>query len=236
MKIGKQNLESYMTMKFDFPGVRVIGNMLCPVNWKMEIELVALDTSATGVTEDDLQMNGSIAYQKVFFWLETCLHMCVFVDTINDNGMAIATASGNVIMHCPDEPSDDMLIKLIHAKLSAIAAGHLYIGKIRLESSDTSAMYTYSMPESGYGLPCKVKDYIDLASFYRKPWWERDDGWCFELLRPKGCKETLQELYGEVRDPLEEFNDSVSFTLEEIHAPKEPAEIIQVEKWQPRTV
>lgn len=237
MKIGKHNIESYMTMVHEFPGIRIIDGVLNPTKWNLEIDLVAIDLATTQAKFDEMQMNGSIAYQKVLFWLDTCLPGCVFVGSNNPTGMEMAMMCDNMLMHCPDEPTDDLIVALLHSKITAISNGHLHIGQIRLVSTDTSAKYTYNVPAEGYGLPKKVKDYIDLPSLYRKPWWERNDGFSFEFLKPKGCKDKLVDLYQAIQDPLDSFEESMSaieFTFDP--EPKEPAEIIQVEKWQPRTV
>lgn len=239
MKIGKQEVGSYMTMKMDFPGIRMLDNILCPTKWNLEIDVVALDIGPKALTQSEIQMNGGLAYQKLYFWMETCLPMCIFVDTENHIGMSIAAASDNNMMYCPDEPTDDMLVRLLHSKLTAISDGHLFIGQVRMESTDTNAMYTYTVPAEGAGLPAKVKDYVSDASLFRKPWWDRADGYSFELTRPKGCKETLDQLYGHLQDPLLEFDNTVmasTFAFDETTIPNEPAEILQVDKWQPRTV
>lgn len=239
MKIGKIQLESYMTMKYEFDGIRVLDNNLYPVKWKLDIDLVALEYTKNNkpMSDKDIVESGSIAYQRNYFWLDTCLPGCIFVNTRHPTAMDIGMMCDNMIMHCPDDPTDDLIIMMIHSKLKAISAGKLHIGQIRLSSSDTSAQYTYNVGPEGYAmLPKKVKEYIDLPSLYRKPWWQRNDGYSFEFLKPKNCKDKLVDLYSSLRDPLSAFDESVS--LEFVFEPEvtEPAEIIQVDRWQPKTV
>lgn len=236
MRINNSEVKNYMTLKFAFNGIRIIDNSLDPVEWELSVNMVGVDVLEA--SQERIQELGSMAYQKVYYWLDSIMPGIVIVDVADEMGVNIANYVENMMMYCPGEPTDDVLIQLIHAKCTAIAGPHLRIGEMVLSSSDTSASYTYAGPDS-FGqpsLPKKTGDYMEQESMYSVPWWDRPDGFCFEFIRIEGDDETpLDELYGDVIDPLKEFEKSFNHRKLEL-IPNEPAEIIHVEKWKPRKV
>jgi hypothetical protein len=234
MKIGTEDVKSFMTLKYNFPGVRILEDCLSPTYWSVNVNLVAVDYDKNSHPVSTMQANGSIAYQKAYYWMESMLPGIILTNIDNKFGLSIATTATNPMMYCPGDPTDDLLVQLIHAKLAAITNNHLYIGEITLDSNDTSAGYTFCRLKDGYTLPDKVKDYVDLPSLHRKPWWHRDDGFCFEFLKQKNNKEKIADIYKDVFDPLKEFEEML--INEQEYTQKEPAEIIHVDKWKPKKV
>jgi hypothetical protein len=141
-------------------------------------------------------------------------------------------------MYCPDNPSDDLLIQLLHAKISALAKPNLMVGEIHLKGSDTALQYTFDNSEDGCTLPLTTTDYYPEGTARDvEPWWARDDGFCFEFIRPEGNTQTDEELFGDITDPMDEFERVISEVSEtHIGVVKEPAKIVQVEKWKPKKV
>jgi hypothetical protein len=228
----KNNLNrNFMQINFSFPGVRIVGDMVTPTTWKLSAKVAAIiETNDPSVSIEQVQERSSRAFQKIYFWFESYLP-CVIVSSIdNEAGTALAAYSSNTMMHCPGEPTDDILVQLFHAKLSAIAGDDLNIDEVELEASDMSCSYVFSGP---YFIPKTVKEFVDMPSLHRKPWWHRADGFAFEFLKPKDCKDKLSDIYADVIDPLESFEEQ----LEEATVPVEAAtEIIKTEKWKPKTV
>ena len=68
------------------------------------------------------------------------------------------------------------------------------------------------------------------------PWWFRDDGFCFEFVDPED--ETIPEdkVFEGITDPLDEFRRIISEVDATIGITKEPARIVQVEKWKPKKI
>lgn len=235
MKIGNDDVKSFMTLNYSFPGIRIINDEMFPTTWDLDINLVATEF-ANDAEPGSLNTNGSIAYQKAFFWLDHALSYVVMTSIENPFGLGVATSSRNTMMYCPGEPTDDLIIQLLHAKLSAITEGNLCIGEITLGSKDSTASYTYNKAKAGYTLPAKVKDYVDLPSLHRKPWWHRSDGFAFEFLKKKDNKAKIADLYKDIQDPLLDFEQMIQGSTEEVAHNNEPAEIIHIDKWKPKKV
>ena len=236
--IGKHRIRSFMTLEYSFSGIRVIEIDLIPVQWTLTIDLAPSQKKRKNLEE--IARKAELTYQRIYFWLETVLTQAVCVNTTNAIGMAIAATSSNVMVMCPDEPYDEVLVELLHSKLTALADGNMLIGSIHLKGSDVTASCSYECPDGLYALPDAVQDYvgIDVTSMHSIPWWARNDGFSFEFLKSEENKDIPDDVYfGAFSDPMQDFDK----TMEEIAElapiiPKEPATIIQAEKWKPRKV
>jgi len=236
IKKGRHLIKSHMTLEYNFTGIRIQQGNLTPVDWTLNIDLVA--TIKKGKTREDIEYNAGITYQKIYFWLDTNLPNIVMVDVDNEDDLYIANLTTNIMMYCPDSPSDDLLIQLLHAKISSLAEPDLLVGEVRLKGSDTSLQYTYDLPDTGYLLPSSTEEYyLNGITRDKEPWWFRDDGFCFEFVKPKDNELSDEELFKDIIDPLDEFYKIMAeVTDTPIGLVREPARIIQVEKWKPHKV
>ena len=236
IKKGRHLIKSHMTLEYDFTGIRIQQGSLTPVDWSLKVDLVA--TGKKGKPKEDIEYNAGIAYQKIYFWLDTNLPNIVVVDVNNEDDLYISNLSTNIMMYCPDNPSDDLLIQLLHAKITSLAEPNLLVGEIHLKGSDTSLHYTYDSPDTGYMLPGTTAEYYTEGTARDKePWWFRDDGFCFEFIRPLGNEQTDEELFRDVVDPMVEFYKIMAEVSDmNIGLVREPARIVQVEKWHPKKV
>jgi hypothetical protein len=191
-----------------------------------------------GKTKEESEYKAGIIYQKLYFWLDTNLPNVLLVDVNNEDDLYIANLSANIMMYCPDNPSDDVVIQLLHSKLSALAGSDLLVGQTQLKGSDTSLQYTFDCPDGDYALPGLTTEYYTEGTTRDEiPWWSRDDGFCFEFVRPTDVEITDEELFKDISDPMDEF-DRIMAEVTDTHIGivKEPARIVQVEKWKPKKV
>lgn len=232
---GKHVIRSHMTLTHSFTGMRLQDGFLTPVDWDLTIDLVA--TGKTGKSKEDVEYSASVAYQKIYFWLDTNLPNIVMVDVNNEDDLYIANLSSNIMMYCPGNPGDDMIIQLLHSKISVLAGHDLIVGEMHLKGSDTSLQYTFD-GDNGYMLPLTVEEYYTEGTAKdTDPWWTRNDGFCFEFIRPTDTKVSDEELFKGIIDPLDEFNRWISDNANvHIGIAKEPAKIVQVERWKPKKV
>jgi len=237
MQIGKHRIKNHMSMEYDFTGIRILNGSLIPVDWHISIDLVAMDKKGK-LSVEDLEYNATIIYQKLFFWLDTNLPNVVAVDVNNQEDLYIANLSSNIMLYCPAPPYDDVIVQLLHSKLSALADNILLVGDIRIKASDMTVCYSYDIPENGYNLPTTTAEYYtESKTRDEKPWWMRKDGFSFEFVRPDNTDITDEELYGDIVDPLTEFDRFIEdATAENTIGAKEPARIVQVEKWKPKKI
>jgi hypothetical protein len=236
MKRGKSIIRNYMTLSYEFAGIRIQAGFLTPVDWELSVNLIVSGKKLK--LKEEIEYRASVIYQKLYFWLDTNLSYITMVDVGNEDDLYLANLSSNIMLYCPGNPSDDLIVRLIHSKLSALAGTDMEIGEIKLKASDTSLQYTYDCPEHEYELPSSTTEYYTEGTCRDKdPWWLRDDGFCFEFVKPADSAETDEEIFAGIVDPMHEFERLVSeMTDTHIGMVREPARIVQVEKWKPKKV
>jgi hypothetical protein len=236
MKVGKYVIKNHMTLDYAFTGIRIQDSALTPVDWILQIDVVVPFEKGKSMSESESK--ASYTYQKLYFWLDTNLPSFIAVDVNNEDDFYIASMSSNIVMYCPGNPGDDLLIQLIHTKLTTLADNHLVIGEIRLRGSDTSMRYTFDCTEAENALPKTIASYCKSGTARDKdPWWFRNDGFCFEFIKPEDSAISDEELFGDITDPMAEFERIISEMSAEDMAPvKEPARIVQVDKWKPKKI
>ena len=231
-KKTRNTVKNYMTFDFDFAGIRIQEEYLTPVDWSLSVDLLALEKP--GQTKEEAESNAAFAFQKVYFWLSNNLPGVVIVDVANEADMLLANICSNIPMFCPGEPGDELIIRLLHAKITSLTGDSLIVGPIRLKSTDSSLQYNYDCADGDYQLPRNTEEYYqeypcrDMA-----PWWARDDGFSFEFARADTPE--AEELYKSIVDPLDEFYSIVAeYSTKGMN--KEPAKVIKVDKWKPKKV
>lgn len=234
MKVRNEVVNNFMTIGFKFQAVRIIGGYLEPVSFDLKINLTSLADISKPEAFDDIQAEGTIAFQKLYFWLESVLPGVVMVNATEKAGFGLATLVGNIIMHCPGEPMDELVVRMMHSKLATIVESKLIIGELTISADENATAYTFVPNMHGYHLPKTVKEYINLPSLYRTPWWARKDGFCFEFVKGKNIKEKLETIYEGVLDPLGEYETSIRKKIGV--DPRSPASIIEHEKWKPKKI
>lgn len=233
MKVFNEVVNNYMTLEFKFPVIRFIDSILEPTAFTLNMNLTAVADARNPESFNHIQAEGSIAYQKIYFWLESVLPGILMVDCSENLGISLSSLVGNMMMHCPGPPIDEMVVRMIHSKLSTITNGKLIVGEMTLLADDSSTSFTFMPAEQGYYLPKTVKEYIDLPSLYKHPWWMRNDGFCFEFVKGKSVKDKLSDIYDGITDPLAEYEDSIRKATT---GDDTPAKIIEHGTWKPKKI
>ncbi len=234
MIMGKHRIKNHMTLEYDFAGIRILNGSLVPVDWHLTVDLVALDKK--NKNKEEAEYKATVAYQKLYFWLDTNLPNIVILDVNDEDDLYIANLSSNIMMYCPGEPYDDTIAELLHSKLSVLADGHLLVGEVQIKGSDMSVKYTFDTTDGEYSLPETTADYYtEGITRDEAPWWARNDGFCFEFIRPEDSEVPPDELFKDIVDPLDEFTRIIE-EARNVTAAREPAGIVQVEKWKPKKV
>jgi hypothetical protein len=233
---GKQHIRSYMTLVYEFTGIRMQDGYMMPVDWTLGVSLIISEKK--GKSRDELELKASKVYHKIYFWLDTNLPNIIAVDVNSEEDLLIANLSSNIMMYCPDSPTDNLIIELLHAKMTALAGDDLIIGGIKLQASDSNLEYIFDTSDGTYSMPETTEEYYTEGKARDEtPWWFRDDGFCFEFIRPDDIELTDEELFKDITDPLDEFYRRLEESIDETTGTiKEPARIVQVEKWKPKKV
>jgi hypothetical protein len=236
MKHGKNFIRSYMTFSVQFTGLRIQDGFLTPVDWLLSVNLIV--RPGKNKSKQEVERKAGLIYQRLNFWLDANLQSVVVVDVNSEDDLYIANLSSNITMYCPASPSDDLLIQMLHSKMTALTGPELEIGEIKLNASDTAIEYTFDVAETGYSLPETTEYYPDGKCRDTLPWWSRNDGFCFEFVNPEKEGACLKDFYADVVDPMDEFERVLAeMTETDIGiGSREPARIVQVEKWKPKKV
>lgn len=236
IKRGKHIIKNHMTLEYEFTGIRLQNLNFTPVEWKLTIDLIA--TGKPGRAREEIEKEANIVYQKIYFWLDSNLPHAIVVNASDKTDYYLAGLTDNIALYCPESSSDDMLIQLLHAKVAALAGTSMLVGPAHLKGSDTALQYTFDCSNGEYSLPTKTTEYIvDMVCRDEMPWWLRDDGFCFEFSKPADSELTNDEMFGDIVDPMDEFQRVVEEMVNShISVTKEPAKIVKVEKWQPKIV
>lgn len=225
----KNPTKNHMKLEYDFSGIRLQDSFIAPVDWNISVDLYAIERKSQQKSE--VESKAGFAFQKIYFWLNTNLNGIIAVNTKSEYDFHLASMTSNLMMFCPENPGDDLLIRLLHAKMTSLASDDLIVGQIRLKSSDSILQYVYDCNDGDYKLPTDTVGYFEHYQCKDPaPWWTRDDGFCFELAAP--VDDETKEMAEKIVDPLDEFYD----LIQEYSAEKEPAKIIKVDKWKPRKV
>lgn len=223
MKKTKQKtmLSPFTVYEYKFTAMRLEDMALMPAEWTMSVDLVILKTDKEEMEEVEIDVQQ--VFQKLQFWTDVNLADCIFVNASNEQELKLAYLFDNNIVTVPGDVLESLIVQILHAKMTSLAGERLYVGEMRLGASDSRIKYTFGKVKE-YELPLKVSDYFeDAQNPDDKAWWYRDDGFSYEFL--KGYVD-------EASDPMEEFHK----TMKLINNQDTMADIVKVEKWQPKTV
>lgn len=223
MKIGNENLPSYMSFGFSFTGMRLHGSTLVPVDWDVEIELI-------GDNENHTPEEHTMAFQRMNYWVELALADIVIVGPDNYESM-LARDIENLIMWLPDSAGDDLLSQALHSKLKTVAGPSVILGEISVSSSDAPTTYYFSPIKKGhYNIANDTKGF-GVKVYHKEPWYCRRDSLTYELIvDDQQSKKDYNELLKDYEDPLDILDKQIAEQLDITYNEDEDseAEIYQV--------
>jgi hypothetical protein len=196
MKIGNEDLPSYMSFSFSFTGMRLQGSTFCPVDWDVEIELI-------GDNERFKPEEHSVAFQRMNYWAELALADIILLGEENYDSN-LARECDNLTMWLPGNASDDLLSQALHSKLQTVAGPAVTLGEIKVDPSDTPTKYFFSPVKKGqYNIAQDNSGYNGLAVYHELPWYRRNDSLTYELIvDDQQGKQDYDELLKDYQDPL----------------------------------
>lgn len=185
---------SFVVCPYIFSAVRVFEKTLVPTDVMLKIA-----ASASQMLDDTArQEKVEEGFKKLAFWVEAVLSNSIIIDVASDKFGDIANGISNTVMFCPDNPTDHLLVQLLHSKIVAITRGLFDIHSISITTSDTNNFETHFRNDGGYDLPSV--EYFPGEIIHDKPWWERPTIEVCEF--PKGI-----DLEGKL---MNEFSDYIT--------------------------
>lgn len=224
---------SRMTFSISLEGIRIFDNILIPSPLNLEFEFLPIRARKNNLENQILQ---DMTYEKMTFWLDNVCPGSVYVSSTNIWGLDMATELGNNLVMTPDEPMDDLLAILFHAKISAILKDYFIIQNMRVDGFPASRVkYDFVLTNEGYPLPNMV-DFIGDEAREKEPcWWHRSDPTTFDL--PEEVKESIDspsiQLYSNLS--FDEIEKSYEKILKECNLSKKKtsASIVDIAQWKP---
>lgn len=215
-----ETVSRYMILCEEFTGVRYLEDTLHANTWQLEADLVVVSDKL----RKDYMRRGTETYQNITFWIENVLNGSLFINASDEEKLDFSACMDNAPVYCPGEPTDDLLIRLFRAKLTAIAGSNMMVGQVRLKCKSMNVRYVEN-DDKGSPLPALVADYVTRESLHTVPWWNRQDGFSMEMLRWLDDESPLSEFYADIEDPLDYAS--------EMFGGKKEADIIEM-SWTPK--
>lgn len=165
----------FISLRHEFKATRVIGQRLSPASIKIKVDISTLEDDS-----DDYATRMEIALAKMTYWVERVLDGAILVSS--DNEWAVESfmdgaspSTTNMVMLCPEEPTDALLAEILICKFKAITQGAFDFHAIDIESTDGRGMsFTFVGGSPGDSFP-EAADWLTERNYFSKPWWHRAD-------------------------------------------------------------
>lgn len=204
--------DTYITHSFSLPVVSVLDGMLVSDTFEFSFDIWSLEETSniSYMTPSD------IAYQKLCFWLNNCLHDLIIVSITDPTLEVLQEFENKNIMVIHDYPSEENIIKIFHSKMSSIVSGPLQIGEMKLKLTNKQITYSFSCPDMKYDLPSieYIPEGIIMSDL---PWWFRGTSEIADTIIDDNEDEISIEDVATI-DILKEFEDALMEKLEEMYS------------------
>lgn len=210
---------SYMESEFKFMGVRLINGHISPAEWTVK----AAYSFREAVSE--VEKIGSSFCKFEYFGIHV-LPNSLFISMDDMDSVELLTYADNNIIMLSEAPTDDCISRVLYNKLDSILGKFVKLEYVTISSSAKYPKYTYVGDLNI--LPATTKEYLpDYTSMHRKPWWDRNDGFTYEFIKPVGAPGKIKDAYADVVDPFDDLEPQVSKPETKL------AKVIKVDKWKP---
>lgn len=158
---------SFVVCPYVFSAIRVFDKTLVPTDIMLKISVSASQT----LTEENREEKVEEGFKKLAFWTEAVLGNVIMIDVASEKFGDIATGINNTVMFVPGEPTDHLLVQLLHNKIVTITKGLFDVHSVSLTTSDTNNFETHFRSDGGYDLP--GLEYFPGEVIHPVPWWQR---------------------------------------------------------------
>lgn len=172
----------FISLRHEFQATRVIGQRLSPTKIKVKVDISTLDDDT-----DDYAFRMESALEKMNYFTQKVLRDVVILYSENewamnsflgDNG----PETSNMVMLCPEEPTDALLCEILVCKFKALTQGAFEFHAIEIESTDGRGMsFTFVGGNPGESFPSHT-DWLTERNYFSKPWWHRADASTLDIV------------------------------------------------------
>ena len=194
MNFPDDTYRSIVELPFEFNAIRVYDASLNPATFEISITVspAEFETRLPNLIEE----KSNEGMQRLTFWWETIMSNVVIGDIASETFAALVASADNSSMFCPGEPTDHLLVELLHSKVSAIMNGFFDIHTLSLKSNDTSYIKTSFRNIDGYRLP--DISYYPNETLHDKPWWQRDTIEVCEFVKGSVIEDELYNHFSDI--------------------------------------
>jgi hypothetical protein len=170
----------FVRLSLAFHGIKVVRNHYVAGNWEFTLDVMP----ASELSINSNEICG--AFAKMKYWVEEIVNGSLMF--AHSNKWAVNQFFGehqkelvaNNIVLLPGPVSDDLIAKILHAKLTALSNNSLIVGPIELCSADGLGISIFYTGENS-DLP-PIEQWVGKRSFFDKPWWDRDDSSTLDIV------------------------------------------------------
>ena len=165
----------FISLRYEFKITRVIGQRLSPATVKIKTDVSTRDTDT-----DEYGVQMEVALAKMNYWVEKVLNNSIVLAGENEWALdcfmdGVAPSTTNMVVLCPDEPTDACLAELLICKFKALSGGAFEFHAIDIESTDGRGMgFTFVGGGPGDSFPTN-EEWLTDRNYFTKPWWHRGD-------------------------------------------------------------
>lgn len=214
MIVNSTKVQVTMSHKATIRANRYTNGELSPILMDIKFELCSLNDNA------ELVHN---RVSRVLYFIENVMKNSIFITPdISQEFSYIVSATTNNLIFCPSAPSDEVIALVIYAKINSLLGdNNIYLGDIHIKSSDNELSADFDSSEFLTNANRHFSDFMNINNLeycdeykmvHLLPWWDRDDGFTYELILSKDDEREPSDFYssGEIQDPLSDFPDYVS--------------------------
>jgi hypothetical protein len=183
----EDDTDLFISFSLDLTLMRFIGNVLVPSNLHIN---VGIDR---GDTVDDHGIE--LALTKWRYFVDNIMSKSIVFCHENTQALDIVldensvNKTGNLFVLTPDEPSDEVIGAVIQAKFNALGEDALYATSLEVTSDNLHGLSFTLLGDHGSQLPSTVEQYLDVKSYWEKPWWHRNDASTIDVVKPDDAPE-----------------------------------------------
>lgn len=209
----------YITFHCDLKFVRVVGPALLPTNLSFKCDV----TPEEDAEEQDLHK----VLTKVRYWLDNIVNKSLVFSSDNTEALTMfvneegKNRTDNILMITPGDPSDEMMACLLQSKLTALGGGTMTFGMMEVKSDNYLGLGFAFMGDGHKVLPT-IEEWIGPRSFFKVPWWMRNDASTLDVVPPADADLTKTPAW--------------AFSLDNLVSPKTDGGIVIKHEFKPTVI
>lgn len=216
----------FISLRHGFKATRVIGQRLSPTEIEIKCDISTLDDDS-----DDYAVRMDVALEKMNYFFNKVIDNSIIMFADNDWASNAflgenAPETSNMVVLCPEEPTDALLCELLLCKMKAITQGIFNFHSIEVSSTDGRGMsFLFVGDRPGESFPTN-EEWLTERNYFSKPWWHREDASTLDILPDEDA---------DLND-LPKWAYSLGFIAEQLIKPDDTASRVVRAEFRPQVI